>query len=220
MHFKLQARKQKANFGNGRIYIEKFIENPRHIEIQVVGDGKGNAIHLGTRDCSIQRRHQKLIEEAPALDVNQTKLDELLNCCVEACKDIKYEGAGTLEFLYENEEFYFLEMNTRIQVEHPVTEMVTGFDIVKAQLRIALGLPLSLDQERIFIRGHAIECRINAEDSEKFIPNPGKITRMHIPGGFGIRYDSHIYNGYTVPPFYDSMLAKIITLVSTLEIQL
>lgn len=210
------ARKEaEANFGNGRIYIEKFIENPRHIEIQVVGDGKGNAIHLGTRDCSIQRRHQKLIEEAPAMDVNQTKLDELLNCCVELCKDIKYEGAGTLEFLYENEEFYFLEMNTRIQVEHPVTEMVTGFDIVKAQLRIALGLPLSLDQERIFIRGHAIECRINAEDSEKFIPNPGKITRMHIPGGFGIRYDSHIYNGYTVPPFYDSMLAKIITLADS-----
>ena len=177
--------KQEAlnGFGNDIVYFEKFIENPRHIEIQVVGDGKGNAIHLGTRDCSIQRRHQKLIEEAPARDVNKEKLDEVLKNCVNLCKDLNYEGVGTLEFLYEKECFYFLEMNTRIQVEHPVTEMITGFDLVKAQLRIALGLPMTLNQSDINFRGHAIECRINAEDSVNFIPNPGKITRMHIQIG-------------------------------------
>ena len=213
----VQIAKQEAlnGFGNDIVYFEKFIENPRHIEIQVVGDGKGNAIHLGTRDCSIQRRHQKLIEEAPARDVNKKKLDEVLKNCVNLCKDLNYEGVGTLEFLYEKECFYFLEMNTRIQVEHPVTEMITGFDLVKAQLRIALGLPMTLNQSDINFRGHAIECRINAEDSVNFIPNPGKITRMHIPGGFGIRYDSHIYNGYEVPPYYDSMLAKIISLAGS-----
>ncbi|GIS35927.1 MAG: hypothetical protein Ct9H90mP6_11840 [Gammaproteobacteria bacterium] len=188
----VQIAKQEAlnGFGSDVVYFEKFIENPRHIEVQVVGDGKGNAIHLGTRDCSIQRRHQKLIEEAPARDVNKEKLDEVLENCVNLCKDLNYEGVGTLEFLYENECFYFLEMNTRIQVEHPVTEMITGFDLVKAQLRIALGMPMTLNQSDINFRGHAIECRINAEDSVNFIPNPGKITRMHIPGGFGIRYDS------------------------------
>ena len=198
-------------FGNDQIYIEKYIENPKHIEIQVVGDGKGNAIHLGTRDCSMQRRHQKIIEEAPAPDVDTISLNSILDSCVNLCKEINYEGVGTLEFLYENNKFYFIEMNTRIQVEHPVTEMITGFDLVKAQLRIALGLGIELNQEEIIFNGHAIECRINAEDPESFQPCPGKITKMHTAGGFGIRYDSHIYSGYDVPPFYDSLLAKIIT---------
>ena len=198
-------------FGNDQIYIEKYIENPKHIEIQVVGDGKGNAIHLGTRDCSMQRRHQKIIEEAPAPDLDINNLNSILDSCVNLCKEINYEGVGTLEFLYENNKFYFIEMNTRIQVEHPVTEMITGFDLVKAQLRIALGLGIELNQDEIIFNGHAIECRINAEDPENFQPCPGKITKMHTAGGFGIRYDSHIYSGYNVPPFYDSLLAKIIT---------
>ena len=198
-------------FGNDQIYIEKYIENPKHIEIQVVGDGKGNAIHLGTRDCSMQRRHQKIIEEAPAPDVDINSLQSLLNASVNLCKEIKYEGVGTLEFLYEKNKFYFIEMNTRIQVEHPVTEMITGFDLVKAQLRIALDLGIKLNQNEIIFNGHAIECRINAEDPDNFQPCPGKITKMHTAGGFGIRYDSHIYSGYVVPPFYDSLLAKIIT---------
>ena len=198
-------------FGNDQIYIEKYIENPKHIEIQVVGDGKGNAIHLGTRDCSMQRRHQKIIEEAPAPDVDINSLQSLLNASVNLCKEIKYEGVGTLEFLYEKNKFYFIEMNTRIQVEHPVTEMITGFDLVKAQLRIALNLGIKLNQDEIIFNGHAIECRINAEDPDNFQPCPGKITKMHTAGGFGIRYDSHIYSGYVVPPFYDSLLAKIIT---------
>ena len=198
-------------FGNDQIYIEKYIENPKHIEIQVVGDGKGNAIHLGTRDCSMQRRHQKIIEEAPAPDLDINNLNSILDSCVNLCKEINYEGVGTLEFLYENNKFYFIEMNTRIQVEHPVTEMITGFDLVKAQLRIALGLGIELNQDEIIFNGHAIECRINAEDPENFQPCPGKITKMHTAGGFGIRYDSHIYSGYDVPPFYDSLLAKIIT---------
>ena len=198
-------------FGNDQIYIEKYIKNPKHIEIQVVGDGKGNAIHLGTRDCSMQRRHQKIIEEAPAPDLDINNLNSILDSCVNLCKEINYEGVGTLEFLYENNKFYFIEMNTRIQVEHPVTEMITGFDLVKAQLRIALGLGIELNQDEIIFNGHAIECRINAEDPENFQPCPGKITKMHTAGGFGIRYDSHIYSGYDVPPFYDSLLAKIIT---------
>ena len=198
-------------FGNEQIYIEKYIENPKHIEIQVVGDGKGNAIHLGTRDCSMQRRHQKIIEEAPAPDIDINNLNTILDSCVNLCKEINYEGVGTLEFLYEENKFYFIEMNTRIQVEHPVTEMITGFDLVKAQLRIALGLGIELNQDEIIFNGHAIECRINAEDPENFQPCPGKITKMHTAGGFGIRYDSHIYSGYDVPPFYDSLLAKIIT---------
>ena len=202
-------------FGNNQIYIEKYIENPKHIEIQVVGDGKGNAIHLGTRDCSMQRRHQKIIEEAPAPDVDINSLQSLLNASVNLCKEIKYEGVGTLEFLYEKNKFYFIEMNTRIQVEHPVTEMITGFDLVKAQLRIALDLGIKLNQDEIIFNGHAIECRINAEDPDNFQPCPGKITKMHTAGGFGIRYDSHIYSGYEVPPFYDSLLAKIITQANT-----
>ena len=207
----ITMQEAKNAFGNEKIYLEKFIPNPRHIEIQVVGDGKGHAIHLGTRDCSMQRRHQKIIEEAPAKNIDQDALDQTYEASISLCKKLKYEGAGTIEFLYENGEFYFIEMNTRIQVEHPVTEMITGFDIVKAQLRIALGMEITLQQESINFNGHAMECRINAEDPETFQPSPGKITKMHIPGGFGIRYDSHIYGGYTVPPYYDSLLAKIIT---------
>ena len=205
----------KNAFGNEKIYLEKFIPNPRHIEIQVGGDGKGHAIHLGTRDCSMQRRHQKIIEEAPAKNIDQDALNKTYEASINLCKKLKYEGAGTIEFLYEDGEFYFIEMNTRIQVEHPVTEMITGFDIVKAQLRIALGMDIKLDQESINFFGHAMECRINAEDPVTFQPSPGKITKMHTPGGFGIRYDSHIYGGYTVPPYYDSLLAKIITLANT-----
>ena len=198
-------------FGNKVVYFEKFISNPRHIEVQIVADGKGNVIHLGTRDCSIQRRHQKLIEEAPASNINLESLSNTLDACLKLCKDINYEGVGTLEFLYENNAFYFIEMNTRIQVEHPVSEMITGFDLVKAQLKIALGIPTTLDQSKISFRGHAIECRINAENPRTFRPSPGLITKMHPPGGFGVRFDSHIYSGYEVPPYYDSLLAKIIT---------
>ena len=204
-------------FGNGTVYIEKFIENPRHVEVQVVGDGKGGAIHLGTRDCSMQRKHQKIIEEAPALDIDEISLQKTLDASISLCKKIKYEGVGTIEFLYENNKFYFIEMNTRIQVEHPVTEMITGYDLVKAQLRIALGMDIELNQDEIDFKGHAIECRINAEDPITFQPSPGLITKMHIPGGFGVRYDSHIYGGYTVPPYYDSLLAKVITLANTRE---
>ena len=204
-------------FGNGTVYIEKFIENPRHVEVQVVGDGKGGAIHLGTRDCSMQRKHQKIIEEAPALDIDEESLQKTLDSSISLCKKIKYEGVGTIEFLYENNEFYFIEMNTRIQVEHPVTEMITGYDLVKAQLRIALGMDVELNQDEIDFKGHAIECRINAEDPITFQPSPGLITKMHIPGGFGVRYDSHIYGGYTVPPYYDSLLSKVITLANTRE---
>ena len=202
-------------FGNKIVYFEKFISDPRHIEIQIVADGKGNAIHLGTRDCSIQRRHQKIIEEAPASNLNSESLLNTLNACLKLCKDINYEGVGTLEFLYEDGNFYFIEMNTRIQVEHPVSEMITGFDLVKAQLKIALGIPMILDQSRISFRGHAIECRINAEDAKTFTPSPGLITKMHPPGGFGVRFDSHIYSGYEVPPYYDSLLAKIITVANS-----
>ena len=207
----ITMQEAKNAFGNEKIYLEKFIPNPRHIEIQVVGDGKGHAIHLGTRDCSMQRRHQKIIEEAPAKNIDKNALEQTYEASINLCKKLKYEGVGTIEFLYEDGEFYFIEMNTRIQVEHPVTEMITGFDIVKAQLRIALGMEISLSQESINFNGHAMECRINAEDPETFQPSPGKITKMHTPGGFGIRYDSHIYGGYTVPPYYDSLLAKIIT---------
>ena len=213
----IQLTRQEAKnaFGNDTVYFEKFIKNPRHIEVQIIADGKGNAIHLGTRDCSMQRRHQKIIEEAPALDVDEDSLNETLEACLRLCKNIDYSGVGTLEFLYENERFYFIEMNTRIQVEHPVSEMITGFDIVKAQLKIALGMPITLDQKEIIVRGHAIECRINAEDPETFVPSPGVINKMHPPGGFGVRFDSHIYSGYVVPPYYDSLLAKIITTANT-----
>ena len=211
----ITMQEAQNSFGNKKVYIEKYIQNPRHIEVQIIGDGKGNAIHLGTRDCSTQRRHQKIIEEAPAINIENESLSKILYSCTNLCKEISYEGVGTLEFLYENGNFYFIEMNTRIQVEHPVTEMITGYDIVKAQFRIALGMGIELNQDDIKFNGHAIECRINAEDPETFQPCPGQITKMHTAGGFGIRYDSHIYGGYTVPPFYDSLLAKIITQANT-----
>ena len=216
-HAEITMQEAKNAFGNEKIYLEKFIGNPRHIEVQIVGDGKGHAIHLGTRDCSMQRRHQKIIEEAPARNINEDALNKTYEACTNLCKKIKYEGVGTIEFLYEDGEFYFIEMNTRIQVEHPVTEMITGFDLVKAQLRIALDMNITLNQKNIQFTGHSMECRINAEDPETFQPSPGKITKMHTPGGFGIRYDSHIYGGYMVPPYYDSLLAKIITQANTRE---
>lgn len=209
-----------AAFGNSKVYMEKFLENPRHIEIQVLGDGRGHAIHLGERDCSMQRRHQKVIEEAPAVGLSDKERQAIGKRCVQACKDLKYRGAGTFEFLYQDGHFYFIEMNTRIQVEHPVTEMVTGVDLVKEQLRIASGLGLGYKQSEIKIQGHAIECRINAEDPIKFTPSPGKITDYHAPGGGGIRTESHVYSGYTVPPFYDSMIAKVIAFGDTREIAL
>jgi acetyl-CoA carboxylase biotin carboxylase subunit len=201
----------KSFFGSGTVYLEKFLENPRHVEIQVLGDGQGNAIHLGDRDCSLQRRHQKVIEEAPAPGIPQKIRDEVRETCINACRNMKYRGAGTLEFLYEDERFYFIEMNTRVQVEHPVTEMVTGVDIVKEQLRIAAGLPLSITQDDVTIRGHAFECRINAEDPTSFLPSPGLVDLYHAPGGLGVRVDSHLYSGYRIPPFYDSLVAKLIT---------
>ena len=201
----------KAAFGDETVYMEKFLENPRHVEIQVLADGQGNAIHLGDRDCSLQRRHQKVIEEAPAPGIPEALRQQVAASCVKACVDIGYRGAGTFEFLYENECFYFIEMNTRVQVEHPVTEMVTGIDIVKWQLRIASGERLSISQDDVKVTGHALECRINAEDPKTFMPYPGKISRFHPPGGNGVRVDSHIYSGYTVPPNYDSLIGKIIT---------
>ena len=199
-----------AAFGNETVYMEKFLENPRHVEFQVLADEHGNAIHLGERDCSMQRRHQKVIEEAPAPGITEEQRQRIGERCAEACREIGYRGAGTFEFLYENGEFYFIEMNTRVQVEHPVTEMITGVDIVKEQLRIAAGEPLSYRQEDIRVCGHAVECRINAEDPNNFMPSPGTITQLHFPGGPGIRVDSHIYNGYMVPPYYDSMIGKLI----------
>jgi len=197
-------------FGNDMVYMEKFLETPRHVEIQVLSDGQGNAVHLGERDCSMQRRHQKVVEEAPAPGITEELRNEIGMRCVEACIQMNYRGAGTFEFLYENGSFYFIEMNTRVQVEHPVTEMITGVDIVKEQLYIASGEPLRLKQSDIKITGHAIECRLNAEDSKTFIPSPGKIKAYHAPGGPGIRVESHIYAGYTVPPHYDSMIGKLI----------
>ena len=200
----------KNAFGDPTVYLEKFLEAPRHVEVQVLADMHGNCIHLGDRDCSMQRRNQKVIEEAPAPNINPESRERTLKACVDACKEIGYVGAGTFEFLYQDGEFYFIEMNTRIQVEHPVTEMVTGVDLIKEQLKIAAGQPLSFTQEDVVIRGHAIECRINAEDPDTFIPSPGKITRFHPAGGLGIRWDSHIYADYTVPPHYDSMIGKLI----------
>ncbi len=197
-------------FGNDQVYMEKFLENPRHIEFQVLADEHGNAIHLGERDCSMQRRHQKVVEEAPAPGITEKMRNSMGERCAQACRKMGYRGAGTFEFLFEDGEFYFIEMNTRVQVEHPVTEMVTGVDIVKEQLRIAAGERLTYRQKDIELRGHAIECRINAEDPWKFTPSPGTITQFHSPGGPGIRVDSHIYNGYTVPPYYDSMIGKLI----------
>nr|BET44490.1 MAG: acetyl-CoA carboxylase biotin carboxylase subunit [Candidatus Aschnera chinzeii] len=200
-----------AMFNNDIVYMEKFLENPRHIEIQVLVDHQGNAIYLSQRDCSIQRRHQKIIEEAPALNIKADMLKKISEHCISACLSMKYCGAGTFEFLYENGNFYFIEMNTRIQVEHTITEMITGIDIVKEQLKIAFGLPLSIQQKNIKIIGHSIECRINAEDMNTFLPSPGKITHLHIPGGLGVRWESHIYTGYIIPPYYDSMIGKLIT---------
>ncbi|MDQ8035781.1 MAG: acetyl-CoA carboxylase biotin carboxylase subunit [Pedobacter sp.] len=200
----------KAAFSDDTVYMEKFLEHPRHVEIQVIGDGKGKAIHLGDRDCSLQRRHQKVVEEAPAPHIPEKIRAKVAESCVKACEQMKYRGAGTFEFLYENEQFYFIEMNTRVQVEHPVTELVTGVDIIKEQLLVASGKGLSVTQKDIVIRGHAIECRINAEDPKKFIPCPGKINYYHAPGGPGIRMDSHIYSGYSVPPNYDSLIGKLI----------
>jgi acetyl-CoA carboxylase biotin carboxylase subunit len=206
----LTKSEAQAAFGSDVVYMEKFLENPRHIEIQVLADQHGNAIHLGERDCSMQRRHQKVVEEAPAPGISEELRKQIGERCAEACKTIGYLGAGTFEFLYENGEFYFIEMNTRIQVEHPVTEMITGVDIVKEQIRIAAGEPLSYTQEDIRIKGHAFECRLNAEDPQSFMPSPGTITNFHSPGGLGVRVDSHIYNGYRVPPYYDSMIGKLI----------
>ncbi|MFZ5654679.1 MAG: acetyl-CoA carboxylase biotin carboxylase subunit [Pseudomonadota bacterium] len=200
-----------AAFGDDRVYLEKFLETPRHVEVQVLADGRGNAIHLGDRDCSLQRRHQKVIEEAPAPGIPEAARRRVLEACVRACIDIGYRGAGTFEFLYENGAYYFIEMNTRIQVEHPVTEMVTGVDLVREQLLIAGGEPLSLRQDEVSFRGHAFECRINAEDPVTFLPSPGTVTAYHPPGGNGVRVDSHLYRGYRVPPHYDSLIAKIIT---------
>lgn len=208
----------KAAFSNDMVYMEKYLENPRHIEIQVMADGQGNAIYLAERDCSMQRRHQKVVEEAPAPGITPEIRKNIGERCANACIEIGYRGAGTFEFLYENGEFYFIEMNTRIQVEHPVTEMITGIDLIKEQLRVASGLPLSVTQDQINVHGHAIECRINAEDPKTFLPSPGTITRFHSPGGFGVRWESHIYAGYTVPPHYDSMIGKLITYGETREI--
>ena len=200
----------QAAFGNSSVYVEKFLEKPRHIEIQVLADKHRNAVHLGDRDCSMQRRHQKIIEEAPAPHLNARARLRIGERCAEACRKIGYEGAGTFEFLYEDGEFYFIEMNTRIQVEHPVTEMITGIDLVQLQIRVAAGEKLPVRQRDIVFKGHAIECRVNAEDPYNFTPSPGRITSFHMPGGPGIRVDSHAYNGYLVPPNYDSLLGKII----------
>ena len=200
-----------AAFGDGTVYMEKFLQNPRHVEVQILADGQGHAIHLGDRDCSLQRRHQKVLEEAPAPGIPEDARQAVFDSCVNACIQINYRGAGTFEFLYEDGHFYFIEMNTRVQVEHPVSEMITGVDIVKEQLLIASGRELSFKQEDIIFRGHAFECRINAEDPVNFMPQPGTIEAYHAPGGNGIRVDSHIYNGYRVPPNYDSLIGKVIT---------
>ncbi|ADO96728.1 TPA: acetyl-CoA carboxylase biotin carboxylase subunit [Haemophilus influenzae] len=208
----------KAAFNNDMVYMEKYLENPRHVEIQVLADTHGNAVYLAERDCSMQRRHQKVVEEAPAPGITEEVRRDIGSRCANACVEIGYRGAGTFEFLYENGEFYFIEMNTRIQVEHPVTEMITGVDLVKEQLRIAAGLPISFKQEDIKVKGHAIECRINAEDPKTFLPSPGKVNHLHSPGGLGVRWDSHVYGGYTVPPHYDSMIAKLITYGDTREV--
>jgi acetyl-CoA carboxylase biotin carboxylase subunit len=200
----------RSAFGNDVVYMEKFLETPRHVEFQLMADGHGNAVHLGERDCSMQRRHQKVIEEAPAPGITEEQRARIGQRCVDACLEIGYRSAGTFEFLYENGEFYFIEMNTRLQVEHPVTEMITGIDIVREQLAIAAGEKLSFTQSDIKLQGHAIECRINAEDPKTFMPSPGLITLVHAPGGPGIRFDSHIYSGYKVPPYYDSMIGKLV----------
>lgn len=206
-----------AAFGNPMVYMERYLQKPRHVEIQVIADEHGNAIYLGERDCSMQRRHQKVIEEAPAPGITEEERERIGEACVAACKRIQYRGVGTFEFLYENGEFFFIEMNTRVQVEHPVTELITGVDIVQEQIRIASGLPLQYTQKDIQINGHAFECRINAEDPYTFMPSPGLIESCHLPGGPGIRVDSHIYQGYKIPPYYDSMIGKICVHAQTRE---
>ena len=211
----LTKTEAESFFGNAEVYMEKFLTTPRHIEIQILADEHGNAIHLGERDCSMQRRHQKVVEEAPAPGIDLKLRNKIGSICADACKAINYRGAGTFEFLFENDEFYFIEMNTRVQVEHPVTEFITGIDIVREQIKIADGQELSIAQNDIEFNGHAVECRINAEDPNNFMPSPGKITQYHAPGGLGVRVDSHIYNGYTVPPHYDSMVGKLITFSDT-----
>lgn len=209
-----------AAFGDGRLYMEKFLARPRHIEVQALADESGNVIHLGERDCSMQRRHQKVIEEAPAVGITAEIRAHIGELCVRACRSIGYRGAGTLEFLYEDGEFYFIEMNTRVQVEHPVTEMITGVDIVKEQLRVAAGETLAYRQDQIRFHGHALECRIHAEDPETFMPSPGQVQRFHQPGGMGIRMETHVYDGYRIPPHYDSMIAKLIAHAETRELAL
>ncbi len=213
----LTKTEAKAAFGDDTVYMEKFLQNPRHVEVQVLSDGQGNAIHLFDRDCSLQRRHQKVLEEAPAPHIDPAAREEVFKACVKACVDIGYRGAGTFEFLYEDGRFYFIEMNTRIQVEHPVTEMITGVDLIKEQIRVCAGEKLRIKQSDLKVTGHAFECRINAEDPKTFMPCPGKVTNFHVPGGLGVRVDSHLYEGYSVPPYYDSMIAKIIAHAETRE---
>jgi acetyl-CoA carboxylase biotin carboxylase subunit len=213
----LTRAEAQAAFANPTVYLEKFLENPRHIEIQVLADEHRNAVFLGERDCSMQRRHQKVLEEAPAPELTPKQRDRIGERCADACRRIGYRGAGTFEFLYQDGEFYFIEMNTRIQVEHPVTEMVTGIDLVQQQIRVAAGEKLAMKQKEVELRGHAIECRINAEDPYQFTPSPGRITSYHPPGGPGIRVDTHVYAGYSVPPFYDSMIGKVIAYGATRE---
>ncbi|MGA0562458.1 acetyl-CoA carboxylase biotin carboxylase subunit [Ancylobacter sp. VNQ12] len=206
-----QARSEaRAAFGDDAVYIEKYLGTPRHIEIQVLGDGKGNAVHLGERDCSLQRRHQKVWEEAPSPTITAAQRERIGETVAKAMRDMKYLGAGTIEFLYENGEFYFIEMNTRIQVEHPVTEAITGFDLIREQIRVAAGETMSFTQDDVVLRGHAIECRVNAEHPRTFRPSPGRIANWHVPGGFGVRVDSAVYQGYAIPPYYDSMIGKLI----------
>jgi len=209
-----------AGFGDDTVYMEKYLQNPRHVEVQVMSDGQGSAVHFGDRDCSLQRRHQKVLEEAPAPGIPDDVREACYESCVNACIEIGYRGAGTFEFLYEDGCFYFIEMNTRIQVEHPVTEMISNFDLIKEQIRVCSGEKLSVTQDDIQIKGHSFECRINAEDPKTFMPCPGKVTTFHAPGGLGVRVDSHLYSGYTVPPHYDSMVAKIITYGETRDIAL
>lgn len=213
----LTKSEAKAAFGDDTVYMEKFLQNPRHVEVQVLADGQGNAIHLYDRDCSLQRRHQKVLEEAPAPLIDPKAREEVFQACVKACADINYRGAGTFEFLYEDGRFYFIEMNTRIQVEHPVTEMITGIDLIKEQILVCTGEKLRLKQSDIKVTGHAFECRINAEDPKTFMPCPGRVDNFHVPGGLGVRVDSHLYNDYTVPPHYDSMIAKVIAHAETRE---
>ncbi len=209
-NFTMASNESKAAFGNGDMYMEKYLGEPRHIEIQVIGDMHGNAIHLGERDCSIQRSHQKVIEEAPSPALTDAQRKEIGELAADTIRKMGYVGVGTIEFLYENGKFYFLEMNTRLQVEHPITEIITGIDLVREQIRVAAGEPLSFKQEDVVFRGHAFECRINAEHPETFIPSPGRITKYHPPGGLGVRVDSAVYEGYSVPPYYDSLIAKLI----------